>query len=84
MYGEYLVGRIQYDLHDYTGCTEQMVRVIELTSNRDVQSSAYTYMALSDAGKGDYLEERTLLFKAEQLDPNYYNNTARQELSGLH
>jgi len=84
VYGEYLVGRIQYDLHDYSGCTEQMVRVIELTSNRDVQSSAYTYMALSDAGKGDYLEERTLLFKAEQLDPNYYNNTARQELSGLH
>jgi len=84
VYGQYMVGRIQYNLHDYTECTDQMVRVIELTSNRDIQSSAYTYMALSDAGKGDYLEERTLLFKAEQLDPNYYNNTARQELSGLH
>jgi len=84
VYGQYMVGRIQYDLHDYSECTGQMARVIELTSNRDVQSSAYTYMALSDAGKGDFLEERSLLFKAEQLDPNYYNNTARQELSGLH
>jgi len=84
VYAQYLVGRLQYDLHNYTGCTEQMLKVIELSPNRDVQSSAYTYMALSSAGQGDYLQERALLFKAIQLDPNYYNNTAREELSGLH
>jgi len=40
-------------------------------------------MALNDDGLGQYDAARTLLFKAIQFDPNYYNNTAREELSGL-
>lgn len=83
VYGQYVLGRIQYDIHDYTACVTQMGTVLELNPNADIQSSAYTYIALSDAGQGDYLDARKLLFKAVELDPNYWNNTARQELSGL-
>ena len=83
VYGHYVIGRIQYDLHNYTASMAQMSMVIQLSSDSDVQSSAYTYMALSDAGQGDYVDERALLFQALQLDPNYRNSTAREELSGL-
>jgi tetratricopeptide (TPR) repeat protein len=83
VYGHYVIGRIQYDLHNYTTSIAQMSMVIQLSSDSDVQSSAYTYMALSDAGQGDYVDERALLFQALQLDPNYRNSTAREEMSGL-
>lgn len=83
-YARYVIGRIQYDLHNYSMCMAQMTRVIQLSSNTDIQSSAYTYLALSEAGQGNYSEERTLLFEAIELDPSYRNNTAREELSGLH
>lgn len=82
-YGQYVVGRIQYDLHNYTGCMLQMSKVMQLSAADNIRSSAYTYMALSYAGLGNYLEERSLLLKAVQLDPGYLNNTAREELSGL-
>lgn len=84
VYGHYVVGRLQYDLHNYAACMAQMDMVIQSSASTDVQSSAYTYIALSYAGQGDYGDSRILLFKAVQLDPNYYNNTAREELSGLH
>ena len=83
VYSPYMVGRIYYDLHNYAACGSQMIRVIALSRNADIQSSAYTYSALSDAGQGDYIDERTLLLKAVTLDPAYWNNTAREELSGL-
>lgn len=83
VYSRYTIGRIQYERHDYTGCMAQMARVIQLSPNADVQSSAYTYIAFSEAGMGDYVDERKNLFKAVELDPFYYNNTAREALSGL-
>ncbi len=83
VYGHYVVGRLQYDLHNYAASMAQMGIVIQSSASRDVQSSAYTYIALSYAGQGDYGDSRTLLFKAVQLDPDYNNNTAREELSGL-
>jgi Flp pilus assembly protein TadD len=61
-----------------------MTKVIELSRNTDIQSSAYTYMGLSIAGRGDVVNARKLLFKALALDPSYQNNTAREVLSGLH
>ncbi|GCE10908.1 hypothetical protein [Tengunoibacter tsumagoiensis] len=84
VYGHYVIGRIDYELHAYVDCTQQMVFVAQAISNRDLQSSAYTYIGLSEAGQGDYVDSRTFLLKAIMLDPNYYNNTAREELSGLH
>src|SRR5579875_3495332 len=83
VYSAYMAGRIQYDLHNYPACIRQLVRVISLSTNIDIQSSAYTYMALSDNGRGEYAEARDLLFKAVALDPSYRNNTAREALSGL-
>ncbi len=83
IYGHYLYGLIQYDLHNYSECMKQMTDVIHLNSNSDVLSSAYTYIALSYAGQGDILKERSLLLIAISLDPSFYNNTAREELSGL-
>jgi tetratricopeptide (TPR) repeat protein len=83
VYAQYLVGRIQYDLHDYAGCQEQMDKVLQLSPDAAVQSSAYTYIALSDAQQGDYTSARRFLLKAVALDPTYRNNTAREELSGL-
>lgn len=84
VYGQYQVGRIQCDLHNYPACTAYMLVTLHLNNNADIQSSAYTYMALSDIGLGNYAHARNLLFQAVQLDPSYRNNTAREELSGLH
>jgi Tfp pilus assembly protein PilF len=60
-----------------------MKRVIALSQSTNVQSAAYTYLALSSDGQGDYAEARILLLQAVSLDPKYRNNTAREELSGL-
>lgn len=83
IYSRYMMGRIDYDLGNYSASAAQMAQVIAQNHNADIQSSAYTYMALSDAGRGDYIDERLLLLQAVALDPAYWNNTAREELSGL-
>ena len=83
VYAQYMLGRVQYDLHNYTQCTAAMHRVIALSQNTDILSSAYTYLALSSAGQGDYVDARSLLLHAVAIDPKYRNNTAREELSGL-
>ncbi|HEV2660581.1 MAG TPA: tetratricopeptide repeat protein [Ktedonobacteraceae bacterium] len=84
VYGLYMTGRIQYDLHNYTACLNSMSLVIQHSTDAAVQSSAYTYSGLCENGLGQYAVARQLLFKAVALDPNYHNNTAREELSGLH
>ena len=61
-----------------------MTKVIQLSRNADIQSSAYTYIGLSIAGQGNVVDARKFLFQATKLDPAYHNNTAREELSGLH
>ena len=82
-FAQYLIGRIDYASHDYAACIAHMTLTIRLSPGTAIQSSGYTYIALSDAGQGNYIEERTLLLKAIALDPAYWNNTAREELSGL-
>ncbi|HLZ56715.1 MAG TPA: hypothetical protein VKR06_07180 [Ktedonosporobacter sp.] len=84
LYSQYYMGRIQYDKHDYAACIRQMNTVLRLSHNSDIRSSAYTYIALSMRGEGDIDGARHLLLKAIELDPYYHNNTAREELSGLH
>jgi tetratricopeptide (TPR) repeat protein len=84
VYSQYALGRLQYYLHSYSECITRMTKVIQLSRNTDIQSSAYTYMGLSMAGRGDVVNARKLFFKALTLDPGYHNNTAREELSGLH
>lgn len=82
-YGSYVEGRIQFDLHNYSACIKEMTNVAQASTNTDIESSAYTYVALSYTGQGDLLKGRVFLKKAITLDPQYMNNTAREELSGL-
>jgi hypothetical protein len=84
VYGQYVIGRIHYYLRSYSACIGGMTRVLQLSRNADLQSSADTYIGLCMAGEGDIAAERRLLFEAIKLDPLYYNNTAREELSSLH
>jgi len=83
VYGHYVMGRIDCDLQAYVACTHEMQQVIALATNKDIQSTAYTYIGLSEAYQGDYIASRAFLMKAVDLDPNYHNNTAREALSGL-
>ncbi len=84
VYGQYVIGRLQYYLHSYDASIARMTKVIQLSRNADIQSSAYTYIGLSIAGQGNIVDARKFLFQAAKLDPAYHNNTAREELSGLH
>ncbi len=83
LYGNYMLGRVQYAVHNYDGARQHLTKVIQLTSDADVQSSAYTYIALIETQQGHYQNSRVLLAKAVSLDRHYYNNTAREALSGL-
>jgi tetratricopeptide (TPR) repeat protein len=83
-YAIYTTGRIQYDLHNYQGCIVYMSVLLQSNVKDNIRSSAYTYMALSESGLGNYAMARLLLLNAISLDPGYHNNVAREELSGLH
>jgi hypothetical protein len=83
IYGHYMIGRIAYDMHNEAACVQHMTLVVRLSSDADISSSAYAYMALSEVEQGNDGEARLLLFKAVALDANYRNNTAREALSGL-
>ncbi len=84
VYGQYMLGRIDYELQNYAASKTQLMAVLRLAPDAYLQSSAYTYIALSDRGLGEYAEERTSLLMAAQLDPGYRNIIAREALSGLH
>jgi hypothetical protein len=84
VYAQYMEGRMQCAVKNYTACTVYMTNVLYMSRNPILQSSAYTYMGLSAEGQGQYAQARQLLFKAIKLDPSYRNNIAREELSGLH
>ena len=83
-YALYVTGRIEYDLHNYQMCIAYMSSLLRVDPKDNIRSSLYTYMALSETGLGNDVMARLLLFKAISLDPDYHNNTAREELSGLH
>ena len=84
VYARYVAGRVNYDLHAYIDCTTQMQFVNQISSNKDIQSAALTSIGLSEEGQGDLQTSRIFLQRAVALDPNYYNNVAREQLSGLH
>jgi len=47
VYAHYTLGRVEYDIHDFTACEEQMLSVITLSYDPDIRSTAYTYLAWS-------------------------------------
>lgn len=83
VYALYMAGRIQFDLHNEAACFQFMAAAVHYSSDATIQSSAYTYMALSQAATNDFRMARLLLFKAVELDSGYHNTVAREELSGL-
>ncbi len=84
LYGQYMNGRILYDVHDYGASVAQMRMILDARPNADISSSAITYIGLSALREGRYSEGRNILFEALKFDPSYRNNTARQALSGLY
>ncbi|GCE24735.1 hypothetical protein KDA_02190 [Dictyobacter alpinus] len=82
-YAHFTIGRILYDLHDYSGCEAHMRMVLNIISSPEMQSAAYTYIAMSRFDSGDISNAREYLYKAQNLDPAYRNNTARQHMSGM-
>ncbi len=84
VYSRYATGLIEYNQHDYSNCILQMTEVIQLSTNSDIQSAAYSYIGLSTEALGNPVAGRNFLLKAEMLDPLYHNAMAREELSGLH
>jgi len=83
VYAQYTLGQTFYLQDGLDGCVEYMQNVLYANPNRDVQSSADTYMALSMIKQGKVDQGRQLLLAAIKLDKDFNNNTAREELSGL-
>ena len=84
VYGQYVLGREFYSQSGYQGCMQYMQNVLYINQNPDVRSSAETYIALSMIRQGQVAQGRQVLMQAIKLDPDFNNNTAREELSGLH
>jgi tetratricopeptide (TPR) repeat protein len=84
VYAQYTLGQTFYLQDGLNGCLEYMQNVLYNNPNDNVQSSADTYMALSLIKQGKVDQGRQLLLQAIKLDPDFNNNTAREELSGLH
>jgi tetratricopeptide (TPR) repeat protein len=84
VYAQYTLGQTFYLQDGLNGCLEYMQNVLYANPNDNVQSSADTYMALSLIKQGKVDQGRQLLLQAIKLDPDFNNNTAREELSGLH
>lgn len=82
-YAQFTVGRILYELHDYSECEAHMRMVLATNQSFELQSAAYTYIALSRFGVHDFANAREYLYKAQDFDPTYHNNTARQYISGM-
>ena len=83
VYAHYTLGRIEYDEHNYTACEQQMTIMLNMNSDPNILSSVYTYLSFSYEAEGNYVKARDYLFTAQDLDPLYRNNTAREEMSGL-
>jgi hypothetical protein len=82
-YAQFTAGRILYELHDYSGCEAHMRMVLNTNQSFELKSAAYTYIALSRFGLHDFINAREYLYKAQDFDPTYHNNTARQYISGM-
>jgi tetratricopeptide (TPR) repeat protein len=82
-YAQFTAGRILCELHNYAACEAHMRMVLNINKSFELQSAAYTYIAISKFGLGDFSNAREYLYKAQDFDPTYHNNTARQYMSGM-
>ncbi len=80
----YAVGRILYHAGDYARAIPQFRRVLQLTDDANIASSAYTYIGLSELGLGDDTTARQYILRAIALDDEYNNTLARTMAAGLY
>jgi hypothetical protein len=79
----YTLGRVLYAIRRYDDAMVQLDWVVTHTGNKDVISSALTYIALCQKGAGDEDAARTTLLHAIAKDSDYANLTARDLAAGL-
>jgi tetratricopeptide (TPR) repeat protein len=81
---QYTSGRTLFSLGDYATARTRFLRVLGLTSDADVRSSALTYLALCDFhGVHPDLAKHELV-EAIKLDTGYNNTLARTVATGLY
>lgn len=80
---EYTEGRLLYGVADYTAALASFRRVLTMTGDTNVTSSAFTYIALSELKLGQANQARRDLLRAVSLDTPYDNTLARSLVAGL-
>lgn len=84
LYAHYMRGRILFAQQAYQPAAEDFQGILSLTTDGEMKSSAYTYLAFCAVDLGDLTSGRAYLKDAENLDSGYYNTIAREAASGLH
>lgn len=81
---QYVMGRLYYDAGSYRRAIPYFERTLQLTPDRDVLSSAHTYIALCDLQLGLADAAKRQLILAIELDTTYSNGLARSTATGLY
>jgi tetratricopeptide (TPR) repeat protein len=80
----YTLGRLYFNMGSYQPAIPEFKRVIELTNDTNVRSSALTYIAISQQRLGLFRQGRRTLLRAIAADSDYYNTLARALAVGLY
>lgn len=80
----YTEGRIFYSLADYPAALVCFRRVLSMTGDANVDSSAFTYIGLSQLKLGHADLARQELLRAVRVDAGYNNTLARSLVAGLY
>lgn len=83
-YAHYVRGRLLFAVRSYEAAGLDFDAILASSSDDDMRSAAYTYLALCRDGVGDFIGARSLLLEAVKFDHGYYNTTAREAISSLH
>lgn len=81
---QYTLGRVLFDRGAYANAVPALRYSMQLTSDRDLLSSAHTYIALCDEHLGQEADARSELVTAINLDFTYSNTLARTLAVGLY
>jgi len=84
VYALYMHGRVLYSARSYESAGSDFLALAHESRDANLQSAAYTYVALCYGGLNDFTAERSYLQLAVELDYDYNNTTARTSASGLH
>jgi tetratricopeptide (TPR) repeat protein len=80
----YTEGRVLYALAEYPAALACFRRVLAMTGDANVTSSAFTYIALSELKLGQADQARRDLLRAVSMDAGYNNTLARSLIVGLY